>query len=91
MMCFFVFLFTHVWCCSCGKRQSLHYAVFNIYFRCSQSEVPAANGRVNVLCLTAEEVTVVTSCIEVGVGYRSDIPIYIKSINTLVLVLYVIR
>ena len=46
------------------------------FIRCSQLEVPEASGRVTVSCLTAQEVTVVTS-VEVGVGYRSNDPIYI--------------
>ena len=49
------------------------------FIRCSQLEVPAANGRVTVSHLTAQEVIVVTSSIEVGVGYRSNDPIYIIS------------
>ena len=33
------------------------------FIRCPQLKVPATNGRVTVSCLTAQEVTVVTSSI----------------------------
>ena len=72
MMCFVVCLFSAVHV----ERNKVSLAGHR-FISCSQLEVPAANGRVTVSCLTAQEVTAVTS-IEVGVGYRSSDPIYIN-------------